>query len=107
MNAIIVGPDNGLEATFDTHGIETTRIDLGSADALRAAGIADAVLLVVTDVGEATAIPIAKDENPDVRVVIYSAETMPEFVRGQVDLSVAPDLLDPDVVAEELANGQG
>lgn len=106
MNAIIVGPDNGLASAFETQGITATRIEYGSADALREAGIAEAVLLVVTDVDEATAIPIAKDENPDVRTVIYTEATMPEFVRGQVDLAVAPALLSPDVVAEELANGQ-
>lgn len=107
MNAIIIGPDNGLEAAFEQQGIETRRIDLGTADALRDAGIDEAGLLVLTDVGEATAVPIAKDENPDVRVVIYSEETMPEFVRGQVDLSVAPDVLSPTIFVEELANGQG
>ncbi len=104
--AIIVGPDNGLASAFEAQNIQTRRIDLGTADALREAGIADAVLLVVTDVSEATAIPVAKDENPDIRVVIYSEQTMPEFVRGQVDLAVAPDLLSPEIVAEELANGQ-
>lgn len=107
MNAIIIGPDNGLEAAFEQQGFDIRRIDLGTADALREAGIAEATIVVLTDVGEATAVPIAKDENPDVRVVIYSEETMPEFVRGQVDLSVAPDVLSPAIFVEELANGQG
>ena len=107
MNAIIIGPDNGLESAFEAHGITSKRIELGSADALRGAGIDEAGLVVITDVTEATAVPIAKDENPDVRVVIYSTGSMPEFVKGQVDLAVAPDVLSPTIFVEELANGQG
>ena len=105
MRAIIVGPDDdGFIAALEEHGVETTRVvGHGTGDSLDEAGVADADLLVLTDVGEATAVPIAKELNPDVRVVIYASETMPEFVRGQVDLSVAPDVLGPDVVAEELA----
>ena len=104
MKAIIVGPDRGLEAALSAEGFETARIDgFGTGANLEEAGISGADLLVLTDVSEATAVAVAKDLNPDVRVVIYSPETMPEFVRGQVDFAVAPDLLAPDVLAEELA----
>lgn len=106
MKAVIVGPDRGLGTALDDEGFDVARIDgLGTGTALEEAGIGEATLLVITDVGEATAVSIAKDVNPDLRVVIYSPETMPEFVRGQVDLAVAPDILSPDVVAEELAAG--
>jgi len=47
--------------------------------------------------------PIAKEAAPGVRAVIYAPDTMPEFVRGQVDLAVDPAVLSPDVVADELA----
>jgi len=104
MHAILVGPETALAAALRDQGVETTRIDgPASATALEEAGLADADLLVVTDVTEATAIPVAREANPDVRVVIYSEETMPEFVRGQVDLAVAPGVLGPDAIAEELA----
>mgnify|MGYP001027511546 CR=1 FL=1 len=104
MYAILVGPDRELEAALRDHGVETARLD-GNAtgESLADARVADADLLVVTDVAEATAVPIAREANPGVRVVIYSPETMPEFVRGQVDLAVAPGVLSPDAIAAELA----
>jgi hypothetical protein len=104
MNAILVGPDRGLGDALESTGISLARIDgPGTGDALASAGVEAADLLVVTDVGEATAVPIAKDKNSSVEVVIYAPDTMPEFVRGQVDLAIDPDLLSPDVVATELA----
>ncbi len=104
MKAIIVGPDRGLGSELLTEGFSVERIDgPGTGAALEDAGVTDADLLVLTDVGEATSVSIAKDVNPDLRVVVYSPETMPEFVRGQVDLAVTPDILTPAVIAEELA----
>jgi Trk K+ transport system NAD-binding subunit len=104
MNVILVGPDRGLGDALESAGVAVSRIDgAGTGSALRDAGIAEADLLVVTDVGEATAIPIAREGNPGIRVVIYASDTMPEFVRGQVDLAVDPDLLGPEVVASAIA----
>ena len=104
--AIIVGPDRGLASALEDHGIDTVRIDVGTGASLDEAGVADADLLVLTDVGEATSVPVAKDRNPDLRVIAYSPDTIPEFVRGQVDFAVAPDVLDPEIVAEELAGAE-
>ena len=104
MYAILVGPDRELEAALRDQGVETTRLGgPATGESLSDARVAEADLLVVTDVGEATAIPVAREANPGVRVVIYAPETMPEFVRGQVDLAVAPGVLSPDVIATELA----
>lgn len=104
MKAIVVGPDRGLEAALEAEGIDPVRVDgHATLDSLAEAGVGGADLLILTDVSEATGIPVAKDENPDLRVVIYAGETMPEFVRGQVDFAVAPDLFSPEVLAEELA----
>jgi len=103
MKAILVGPDPGLGDALESAGVSLARIDgLGTGSALDEAGVEGADLLVVTDVGEATAVPIAKDVNPGIRVVIYAPDTMPEFVRGQVDLAIDPELLAPDVVASEI-----
>lgn len=104
MHAIILGPDGDLAGALEDEGFETTHIDgYGTREALAAAGVETADLLVLTDVDEATAVPIAKEANPDIRVVVYADRSMPEFVRGQVDLAVAPDVLDVAVIAEELA----
>jgi len=104
MNAILVGPDRGLGDALESVGATLSRIDdAATGSTLAEAGVETADLLVVTDVGEATAVPIAKEKHPDIRVVIYAPDTMPEFVRGQVNLAIDPDLLSPDVVATELA----
>lgn len=108
MYAILLGPDRGLGAALDAHGVRTARLDgRVSGDALAAADVAVADLLVLTDVTEASIVPVAREANPDLRVVVYDSASMPDFVRGQVDLAVAPDVLDPAVVAEELAGVDG
>lgn len=103
--AIVAGPDpEGLVDALETEGLAVRRItDVVSGETLREADIDDADLLVLTDVAEATGISVAKDRNPDVRAVVYSRESLPEFAKGQTDLAVDPALLAADVVAEELA----
>jgi hypothetical protein len=103
--AVIAGADaEGLGDALAAEGVDVDRAG-GTADreALEAAGIGDADLLVVTDVGLATSIPVAKDLNPDVRVVVYAHGSLPEFARGQAGHIVDPDLLTPEFVAEEVA----
>ncbi|UWG48774.1 TrkA, K+ transport system, NAD-binding component [Halanaeroarchaeum sp. HSR-CO] len=103
MQAVIVGPDRGIEAALADHDVETTRVEgLATGESLDDAGLADADLLVITDAAEATAVPVAKDRHPSIRIVFYTTDSVPEFVTGQLDLAVDPDLLSPDVVAEEL-----
>jgi len=104
MTVIVSGPDpDGLGRELEDLGADVTYIEgIATDDSLRTAGIETASLLVLTDMEDASAIPIAKDINPDVRVVTYSRESLPEFARGQTDLAVDPSLLSPDVVAEEL-----
>ena len=105
QTAIVAGPDpNGLGEALEAEGLAVSRIaDVVSTETLGEAGIETVDLLVLTDVGEATGISVAKDRNPDVRAVVYSRESLPEFAKGQTDLAVDPALLDVSVVAEELA----
>ncbi|WP_313694597.1 DUF7126 family protein [Halorarum halobium] len=104
-SAIVAGPDeHGLGDALDSQDVAVTRIDgVVTADRLEAAGIEDAALFVLTDVDEATSIPVAKELNPDARAVVYADDSLPEFAKGQVDLAVDPELLAADAVAEELA----
>ncbi len=103
MRVVFVGPDRGLATALAARGTDVTRLDgLAGGESLEAAGVGSADLLVLTDVGEATAVPVARERNPDLRVVVYSPDALPEFVRGQVDLAVSPAILDAAVVAEEL-----
>jgi len=104
MKAVVAGPDRGLADALETAGVAVSRIEgLVTREDLLDAGIEDADLYVLTDVSEATSIPVALDDNPALRVVIYAPETMPEFVRGQVDLALDPAVMPVETVAEELA----
>lgn len=102
--AVVAGPDeHGLGEELAALGVEIRRIDgLVTAETLREAGIDEAAYFVLTDVEEATGIPVAKELNPDVFAVTYAERSLPEFVAGVSDLAIDPDLMDPTVVAEEL-----
>jgi Trk K+ transport system NAD-binding subunit len=107
MIAIVAGVDEDeLGEALEAEGVEVRRIDgLATGETLTEAGVAEADLFVLTDTGDATAIPVAKDANPEIRVVLYARDSLPEFAKGQADLAVDPALLSADVVAEELVAG--
>ncbi len=103
MHVIVAGADTEeIASAIQKAGHDVTAIDIANQSALDDAGIERAGALILTDVSQATAVPIAKEHNPEIRAVVYARESLPEFVRGQVDLAVDPELLDPDTVAEEL-----
>ena len=103
--AIVAGPDEtNLADALEGEGVSVVRLDgILSRPSLEEAGIVEADLYVLTDVGQATTIPIVKDLTDDLRTVVYDRNTVPEFVRGQLDLAVDPRLVGVAVVAEELA----
>lgn len=104
MNAIIAGADeDGLGEALETEGFEVARIG-GFADraALESAGIESAEVFAITDTVHATGIPVARESNEGVKIVVYARDSLPEFARPLADLIVDPDLLGPDAVAEEL-----
>ncbi|MFC6752736.1 DUF7126 family protein [Halorubrum tibetense] len=105
VTVVVAGPDeHGVGEELTALGATVSRIeDVVSAAALTDAGIADADYLVLTDVEEATGIPVAKELNPDVTVVTYAERSLPEFVAAVADHAVDPALLSAAVVAEELA----
>ena len=101
---VVAGADpDGLGDALEERGVEVVRAE-GTANrpALEEAGIVDADVLVLTDAGLATSVTIAKDLNPDVRVVIYTRDSVPEFVKGQAGHILDPELLSVEAVAEEL-----
>lgn len=103
--AVVAGPDeDGLADALDAAGVAVSRVESPVfGQDLADAGIDDADLYVLTDMAEATSIPVAKDLNGDLRVVVYAPGSLPEFAAGVADLAVDPALLDADVVADELA----
>jgi len=104
--AVVAGPDeHGLGEELAALGVEIRRIEgLVTAETLTDAGIAAADYFVLTDVDEATGIPIAKELNPDVFAVTYAERSLPEFVAGVSDLAIDPNLMDSAMVAEELVD---
>lgn len=104
MQGVFAGDDeDGLAAALETAGVDLARIDgFVNRPALEDAGIVDADLFVLTDVSQATAIPIARELNEELRIVVYGDDSLPEFVSGQEVLAIDPALLGPDAVADEL-----
>ena len=103
MNVIVAGTDgHDIAAALTEEGHAVERVDLANRPALEEAGVHEADALVLTEVKQATAIPVAKDLNEALRVVVYADGSLPDFARGQADLVVDPDLLEPATVAEEL-----
>ncbi|MFT4909717.1 MAG: hypothetical protein ACI9TI_000880 [Natronomonas sp.] len=105
MSEVIIAGDDpdGIGAALETQG-GTVRYAEGTASrsSLEAAGVESADALVLTDAGLATSVTVAADCNPGLRIVIYTRDSVPEFVKGQAGHIVDPELLDPDTVAEEL-----
>ncbi|PSP94518.1 CTP synthetase [Halobacteriales archaeon QS_4_62_28] len=103
MNVVIAGPDEtGIAAAVDTAGHTVSKALIGNRPGLEEAGIHEADVFLLTDFEQATAIAVAKDLNPEVRVVAYAEGSLPDFASRQTDLVVDPQLLDPAAVAEEL-----
>lgn len=101
---IVAGADpDGIASALESMGATVSYAE-GTADrtALEDAGVHDANVLVLTDAGLATSVSVALDCNPDLRTVIYTRDSVPEFIRGQAGHIVDPELLDPDTVAEEI-----
>lgn len=101
---IVVGSDSeNLTDALATAGAAVTQIEgIATRPDLEEAGIIDADILVVTAIDQATVIPIAKDINPDVRVIVYADASLPAFVSGQTDIAMDPKLYSPELIAQEL-----
>ncbi|WP_435194902.1 DUF7126 family protein [Natronomonas sp. EA1] len=105
MKALLVGPDtDGLMDALEKEGVEVVPVEgTGARPALEDAGVLEADILIITDVGLSTSIPVARDLKEDLRVLVYSRDSVPEFVRGKAATIVDPELIAADVVAEEVA----
>ncbi len=103
MNVTLVGTDpERMAEALKAEGHAVTVADVGNRPGLEEAGIHDADVYLLTEMTQATSIVVAKDLNPDLRVVVYAEGSLPDFASRQADLVVDPNLLGPDAVAEEL-----
>lgn len=103
LRVVIAGPDDAAIAdAVESEGHDVSIAPIGNRPGLEEAGIHEADVYLLTDMGQATSIAVAKDLNEDVRVVVYAEGSLPDFASRQTDLVVDPNLLDPEAVAEEL-----
>lgn len=103
MNVIVAGTDDhDIADAIESEGHSVTRVDIANRPSLEEAGIHETAVLMLTDVEQATAIAVAKDINADLKVIIYSGGSLPDFASRQADLLVDPELLDAEAVAAEL-----
>ena len=103
MDVIVVGDDpERMRDALESEGHDVTVADVGNRPGLEEAGVLDAEVYMLTEMAQATSIAVAKDLNPELRVVVYAEGSLPDFASRQTDLVVDPNLLGPDAVAEEL-----
>jgi len=103
MRVIVAGTDDhDIAAAVEGEGYEVTRVDVANRPSLEEAGVHEAERYVLTEVKQATSISVAKDLNPDLKVVVYADGDLPDFARAQADLLLDPKLFDPADVAAEL-----
>jgi hypothetical protein len=103
MNVTVAGPDeHGIADAIADAGHQVTSVDVANRPALEDAGLVDADAYVLTEVRQATSIAVARDLADGLKIVVYDADSLPDFARGQADLVVDPNLLDPAAVAAEL-----
>lgn len=105
MIALVAGvDDHGIADALAATGATVRRVDVANRPALEDAGVHEAALFVLTEVEQATAIPVATDLATDLRIVVYADGSLPDFARGQADLVIDPALLDSKTVAAELVD---
>jgi len=103
MRVILTGTDQyDLGGAIVDAGHDLTRVDIGNRDALEAASIETADVYVLTELRQATSIPVARELHPGVTVLAYDDGSLPDFASGQADLVLDPALFDPADVAAEL-----
>ncbi|SNR44916.1 DUF7126 family protein [Halorubrum vacuolatum] len=112
LTMLVVGDDpHGLGEELEALDVTITRVAVPvTGETMTDAGLADAAVVVVTEMSEAAALAVAKEHNPAVRAVTYSGRSLPAYAARVTDLAVDPDLVPVGVVAEELvaeATGEG
>lgn len=109
MTVIVAGPDpKRIGEALAEAGAAVVRLDgLITADALDDAGLREADVFVLTDPAEATAIPLARELRPDLRIVVYAEEAIPPFATHLADLIIDPAAIDQAVVVEEILETAG
>lgn len=100
---VVAGTDtHDIAETIAADGFAVSVVDVGNRSALESVDIAEADIYVLTEAAQATSIPVAKDLNPELKVVVYAEESLADFALPQTDLILDPALFDPEAVTAEL-----
>lgn len=99
---ILLGSDPfDLGLRLEAASFEVSKLDgYPTGVDLETVGITDALVLLVTDVKLASLIPVAREQNETIQVVLYTDDRLPPFASAQADLAVDPELVDPDEFVE-------
>lgn len=99
---IVIGSDDhGLTERFEVAGVSAIQLDGRPIGAdLDEGGIDAASVLVLTDADLASIIPVAKERNAPIAIVLYSSGRLPPYASAQADLAIDPALVDPDEVVD-------
>jgi len=100
---VVAGTDDyDIADAIAAEGYDVADVDVANRPALEEAGLVDGKVYVLTEVEQATSIPVVRDLNPDLKIIVYADGSLPDFARGQADLMLDPELFDPEDVAAEL-----
>jgi hypothetical protein len=70
---VVAGTDDyDIADAIASEDYEIERVDVAKRPALEEAGLLDAAVYVLTEVAQATSIPVARELNPDLRIVVYA-----------------------------------
>lgn len=103
-DVILLGEDGyDLVDRLKAAGLEvTTLTGFPTGADLDDAGVEDAEVVLVADVHLASLIPVARERQPTIQVIVYSTDRLPPFASAQADLAVDPTLIDPDELVAAL-----
>ena len=101
---IVAGTDNTeLGDTLEAAGGTVRRMGRPlTKQRLIDTGVEDADIFVLTEVREATALALVRELTSSVRIVVYSAESIPDFASHLADVRIDPEVLDQGIIIEEL-----
>ena len=73
-----------------------------TAEALAEASIDRATVYILTDPDEATSIPLAREKNEALQILVYADHSTPDFASHIADLILDPKLFPPESVIAEI-----
>ena len=105
-DVIILGPDDeGIGEQLQQTAVSVAQLDdTPIGEDLIGAGIAEARVLVVTDIRHASSIPVACEHNNQLQVIVYTEDSLPPFASAQTDFALDPHLISVTDVVDAIVD---